>query len=255
MPNHFTVLPAINPQTILGEAKLVLLERAGVTDHDLIRRILDEDRTVENACPQMVTDIQRTADVREAHLDHLKNQVNAWRRQLALDALETVPADEQERLVRQLGDRLADPGKMALNDKMTTILEEALRLADDSNGPPTVKIIPDSVLGILEDLEQYTGETTPHRVGRPEGVPSHLTMAELLQHCSMVTGSSEPEAAWTLRETARQVMTELGEAFNPDTMPFQTLQREVRRHGVDHTRAVAMLKAILSGIQPRDDSQ
>jgi hypothetical protein len=61
-----------------------------------------------------------------------------------------------------------------------------------------VKIVGDSALGVLEDLESYMAEPIPHEIGDPDRVPMALTLWEILERCAMVKGANQAQTLWII---------------------------------------------------------
>ena len=53
-----------------------------------------------------------------------------------------------------------------------------------------MKIVGDSALGVLEDLESYMAEPIPHEIEDPDRVPMAPTLWEILERCAVVKGAN-----------------------------------------------------------------
>lgn len=108
MEDDPSVLPAINQGTVWAEAKRLLLSNGGVTNRDLIHKVVYEDRTIEEAYPEAVRHIEEKIVASNHQLDHLKEQVHRWRRNLAMEALHSIDHDRRIELIQQLKQKYAD---------------------------------------------------------------------------------------------------------------------------------------------------
>ena len=177
MSYEHSVLPAISAETVWKEVKRLLLDSGGVSNPEIINQVVDKDRTIEEACPEAIQRVRDQIVLGNPEVERLKAQVDRWRYNPAMEALGAIDHDRRMALVHQLRQRFADRDDRTLDGKMADILEAALLLTDPDAGLPAVKLIPDSALGLFEDLASSTGDPVPHELGDPDHVPSHLTLA------------------------------------------------------------------------------
>ena len=245
MPYEFSILPAISEQSILHEAKKILMENAGVTDPDTIQQILADNQIFEQSCPNLAEIITKKTDDQKPMHKYMTEMVEQWRHGLAKEALADVDESERQNAVVDLEKRFSNSGHVDMNTKMAQVMAAALQLAGSDEAPLRVHIIPGSALSLFEDLESATGIPTPHTVGDPDNVPTAMSLDEIIEHCAMVDNATEPEKAWIIRKTAEYVLETLNENLYEDSNPSHSLIRETYRHDVKHPQAVDMLRELM----------
>ena len=236
------VLPSITRETITIEAKTILIGRAGISSEDVIRWLLEKDDTITAACPDLADRIAQVVHTNNPRLEVMANQLSQWRRELALQALDNLEPQQQEDAVIRLGDLFSITDTDGLRRKMQTVIRDALRLAGADD--PQSRVVPSSALELLEELENHTGDRTPHEIGDPCSVPQALTLCEIIEHCAVTNGASQPERLWMLRCAAQNILPELHEELQEHVTPSRQLQRETASHGVPHDQAIKMLRTL-----------
>lgn len=241
MTYGYNVLPAINEESVMAEAKQILLAEADVNDVDIIRRILEED-DIQRQLPELVSTVRQLSDSRGARMSEMITQVEDWRRTLAQEALAVLTDEQRATAVSNLRERASGPDENGLKAKMSEIVDNALALvAPSEDGRPQVTLIPSSALGILEDLEDHTNMGYSYEVGNADHVPMAMTVCEIVEHCAKTTGASEAEEAWAVRHLAKTVC---GDEFDPEFDPRHLLERFTNSSGAKHDEWVKTLKDI-----------
>ena len=99
---------------------------------------------------------------------------------------------------------------MPSNDQMRDLLIDAADLTDPDAG--SVRLVSCSVLDLLQQMEQRTGQLFSHAVG-DDPPPSAMTVAETIEHCGIARGHDED----TRRATARRAYELLVGKTLPET--------------------------------------
>ena len=235
-----SLLRRINDETVLNEAKRMLLARAGVTEPDAGEQAIKLSRAFEELCPSLSEQVRALTNPDREPVAALQILVDRRQSELAQQALRDADAAEIERAVQRLRETFgATPGD-ELRLWMLAAIDDALRLAGAVGGQRVVKIIDDSALGVLEDLESCMAEPIPHEIGDPDRVPMALTLREILEHCAMVQGANEAQALWIIRQALDHAVRWLG-ADDLGLEPRGMLDRITKEHDLGHDQAVAFL--------------
>lgn len=239
----YSLLHRINGDTVLNEAKRMLLARAGVTDLDAIEQAISLSRAFEELCPSLSEQARELTDRARQPVADLQALVDRRQSELAQQALRDADAAEIERAVRRLRQTFGETSGDGLRHRLREAVDDALRLAGADGGQRIVKIVGESALGVLEDLESHMAEPIPHEIGDPDRVPMALTLREILEHCAMVKGANEAQALWIIRQAVDHAVRWLG-ADDLGIEPRGMLDRITGEHGLDHDQAVAFLVAL-----------
>ena len=236
----YSLLRRITGETVLNEAKRMLLARAGVTEPDAVERVMKLSRAFEELCPSLSEQVRDLTNPGREPVADLQILVDRRQSELARQALRDADAAEIERAVQRLRQTFgATPGD-ELRRWMLATIDDALQLAGAGGGQRIVKIVSDSALGVLEDLASYMEEPVPHEIGDPDRVPMALTLREILEHCAMVKGANEAQALWLIRQAVDHAVRSLG-ADDLGIAPRGMLDRITEEHGLGHNQAVAFL--------------
>ena len=157
----YSLLRRITGETVLNEAKRMLLARAGVTDPDAVERTMKLARAFEELCPSLS---ERARDLTNPDRDPvvvLQVLVDRRQSELARQALRDAADAEIEGTVQRLRQTFGATQGDELRLWMLATIYDALRLAGAVGGQRVVKIIGDSALGALEDLESCIAEPIP----------------------------------------------------------------------------------------------
>ena len=233
-----SLLRRITGETVLNEAKRMLLARAGVTD--TVEQAMRLSLAIEELCPSLSEQVRDLTNPDREPVADLQILVDRRQSELAQQALHDADAAEIEGAVRRLRETFgATPGD-ELRLWMLATIDDALRLAGAGAGQRVVKIIGDSALGVLEDPESYMAEPIPHEIGDPDRVPMALTLREILEHCALVNGANEAQALWIIRQALDHAVRSLG-ARDSGLEPRGMLDRITKEHDLGHDQAVAFL--------------
>ena len=235
-----SLLRRINGETVLNEAKRMLLARAGVTDTDAGEQAMRLSLAIEELCPSLSEQVRDLTNPDRGPVADLQVLVDRRQSELAQQALRNADAAEIERAVQRLRQTFGDTPSDELRLWLLSAIDDALRLAGAAGGQRAVKIVGDSALGVLEDLESYMAEPIPHEIGDPHRVPMALTLREILEHCAMVKGANDAQALWLIRQAIDHTVRSLG-ADDLGLEPRGMLDRITREHGLGHDQAVAFL--------------
>ena len=205
-----SLLRRINGETVLNEAKRMLLARAGVTDPDAVEQAMSLSRAFEELCPNLSEQAGTLTDHARQPVADLQALVDRRRSELAQQALRDADAAEIERAVRQLRQTFGDTPGDELRRRLREAVDDALRLSGGGGGQRVVKLVGDSALGILEDLKSCMAEPMPHEIGDPDRVPMALTLREMLEHCAMVKGANQAQALWVICQAVDHAARWLG---------------------------------------------
>ena len=238
-----SLLRRINGETVLNEARRMLLARAGVTDPDAVEQAMKPSRAFEELCPSLSERARALTNPDREPVADLQILVDRRQSELARQALRDADAAEIERALRQLQQTFGETSGDGLRHRLREAVDDALRLAGADGGQRIVKIVGESALGVLEDLESHMAEPIPHEIGDPDRVPMALTLREILEHCVMVKGANEAQALWIIRQAVDHAVRSLG-ARDLGLEPGGMLERITGEHGLDHDQAVAFLVAL-----------
>lgn len=237
-----SLLRRINDETVLNEAKRMLLARAGVTDPDAVDQAMSLSRAFEELCPSLSEQARALTNPDREPVADLQALVDRRRFELARQALRDADAAEIERAVRRLRQTFGETPGDELRRRLREAVDDALRLAGADGGQRVVKIVGDSALGVLEDLESCMAEPIPHEIGDPDRAPMALTLREMLEHCATVKGANQAQALWIIRQTVDLAVRSLG-ADDLGIEPGEMLDRITKEHGQGHDQAVTFLVA------------
>ena len=235
-----SLLRRINDETVLNEARRMLLARAGVTDPDAVEQAMSLSRAFEELCPSLSEQAMTLTNPDREPVADLQALVDRRLSELARQALRDADAAEIENAVRRLQQTFGDTPGDELRHRLREAVGDALRLASADGGQRVVKIVGKSALGVLEDLESHMAEPIPHEIGDPDRVPMALTLREILEHCAMVKGANQAQALWIIRQAVNHAVRSLG-ARDLGLEPRGMLERITKEHGLDHDQAVAFL--------------
>ena len=233
----------INGETVLNEAKRMLLARAGVTDPDAVEQAISLSRGFEELCPRLSEQARALTNPDREPVADLQILVDQRQSELARQALRDADAAEIERAVRRRRQTFGETPGDGLRHRLREAVDDALRLAGADGGQRVVEMISESALGVLEDLESHIAEPIPHEIGDPDRVPMALTLREILEHCAMVKGANQAQALWNIRQAVDHAVRWPG-ADDLGIEPRGMLDRITKEHGLDHDRAVAFLVAL-----------
>ena len=236
----YSLLRRITGETVLNEAKRMLLARAGVTEPDAVEQAMKLSRAFEELCPSLSEQVQDLTNPDREPVADLQMLVDRRQSELAQQALRDADAAEIERAVQRLRQTFGDTPVAELRHRLREAVDDARRLAGADGGQRVVKIVGDSALDILVDLEAYMGEPVPHEIGDPDRVPMALTLREILEHCAMVKGANEAQALWIIRQAIDHTVRSLG-ARDLGLEPRGMLNRITKEHGLGHDQAIAFL--------------
>ena len=235
-----SLLRRINGETVLNEAKRILLNRAGVTEPDAVEQAMKLSRAFAELCPSLSRQVRDLTNPDRGPVADLQILVDRRQSELAQQALRDADAAEIERAVRRLRETFGATRGDELRRRLREAVDDALRLAGAVGGQRVVKITGDSALGVLEDLESCMAEPIPHEIGDPDRVPMALTLREILEHCAMVQGANEAQALWIIHQTLYHAARSLG-ADDLGLEPRGMLDRITKEHDLGHDQAVAFL--------------
>ena len=231
----YSLLRRITGETVLNEAKRMLLARAGVTDLDAVEQAMKLSLAFAELCPSLSDQVRDLTNPDREPVADLQILVDQRQSELAQQALRDADAAEIERAVQRLRQTFgATPGD-ELRYRLREAVEDALRLAGADGGQRVVKIVSDSALGVLEDLESCMEEPVPREIGDPDRVPMALTLREILEHCAMVKGANEAQALWIIRQAIDHAVRSLG-ADDLGLEPRGMLNRITKERGSTTTR-------------------
>ena len=233
-----SLLRRINSETVLNEAKRMLLARAGVTEPDAVEQAMKLSRAFEELCPSLSEQVRALTNPDREPVADLQVLVDWRQSELAQQALRD--AAEIERVIERLRQTFGATRDDELRLWMLATIDDALRLAGAGGGQRVVKIVSDSALDILADLEAYMGEPIPHEIGDPDRVPMALTLREILEHCAMVKGANDAQALWIIRQAIDHTVRSLG-TRDLGLEPREMLDRITKERGLDHDQAIAFL--------------
>ena len=236
----YSLLRRINGETVLNEAKQMLLARAGVTDPDAVEQAMSLSRAFEELCPSLSEQARALTNPDREPVADLQALVDRRQSELAQQALRDADATEIERAVQRLRQTFGDTPGDELRHRLREAVDDALRLAGSDSGQRVVKIVSESALGVLEDLESHMDEPIPHEIGDPDRVPMALTLREILEHCAMVRGANQAQALWIIRQAIDHTVRSLG-IRDLGLEPRGMLDRITKERGVDHDQGVAFL--------------
>ena len=239
----YSLLRRINGETVLNEAKRMLLARVGVTDPDAVEQAVNLSRAFEELCPSLSEQARALTNPDREPVADLQVLVDRRQSELAQQALRDADAAEIERAVRRLRQTFGETPGAGRRHRLREVVDDALRLAGADGGQRVVKIVGESALGVLEDLESHMAEPIPHEIGDPDRVPMALTLREILEHCAMVKGANDAQALWIIRQAVNHAVRWLG-ADDLGIEPRGMLDRITGEHGLDHDQAVAFLVAL-----------
>ena len=235
-----SLLRRITGETVLNEAKRMLLARAGVTDTDAVEQAMRLSLAIEELCPSLSEQVRDLTNSDREPVADLQILVDLRQSELAQQALRNADAAEIERAVQRLRQTFgATPGD-ELRRRLREAVNDALRLAGAVGGQRVVKIVGNSALGVLEDLESCMAEPIPHEIGDPDRAPMALTLREILEHCALVNGANEAQALWIIRQALDHAARWLG-ADDLGLEPRGMLDRITKEHDLGHDQAVAFL--------------
>ena len=236
----YSLLRRINGETVLNEAKRMILARAGVTDPDAVEQAMGLSRAFEELCPSLSEQARALTNPDREPVADLQELVDRKQSELAQQALRDADAAEIERAVQRLRQTFGDTPGDGLRHRLREAVDDALRLAGADGGQRVVKMVSESALGVLEDLESHMAEPIPHEIGDPDRVPMALTLREILEHCAMVRGANQAQALWIIRQAVDHAVRSLG-ADDLGIEPRGMLERITKEHGLDHDQGVAFL--------------
>ena len=216
----------------------MLLASAGVTDPDAVEQAMKLSHAFEELCPSLSERARALTNPDRDPVMVLQILVDWRQSELTRQALHDAEAAEIEGAVQRLRQTFGDARGDELRYRLREAVDHALRLA--GAGQRVVKIVSDSVLGVLEDLESCMEEPIPREIGDSDRVPMALTLREILEHCAMVNGANEAQALWIIRQATEHVVRALG-ADDLGIEPRGMLDRLAKEHGLDHDQAVALL--------------
>ena len=242
---HFSVLPAINQATVWEEAKRLLLEYGGITDQELINTVVYGDPAISEACPEAMSYIRTHIVSGHPDLEKLCEQVEQWRRKLAGEALAKIYHSRQMEIIHDLRQRHASQGEQSLEGRMAAVLIEALSLADPDEGEPAVTLVASSALHLFHNLNIVTGQDLAHELGNRDHVPTHLTLAEVLDHSAAVAGATTPEREWVMLRAAQHMMRDFNEVLSENAIPVFAIQHETKARKIEHDESVRLLREML----------
>ena len=234
-----SLLRRITGETVLNEAKRMLLARAGVTDLDAVEQATNLSPAFEELCPSLSEQARALTNPDREPVADLQILVDRRQSELAQQALRNADAAEIERAVQRLRETFGDTPSDELRYRLREAVDDALQLAG-GGGQRVVKIVGDSALGVLEDLESYMEEPVPHEIRDPDRVPMALTLREILEHCALVQGANEAQALWIIRQALDHAARWLG-ADDLGLEPRVMLDRITKEHDLGHDQAVAFL--------------
>ena len=236
----YSLLRRINGDTVLNEAKRMLLARAGVTDPDAVEQAINLSRAFAELCPSLSEQVRALANPDREPVADLQILVDRRQSELARQALRDADPAEIEDAVQRLRQTFGATQGDEMRLWMLAAIDDALRLAGAVGSQRVVKIVGDSALGVLEDLASCMAEPIPHEIGDPDRVPMALTLREILEHCAVVNGANEAQALWIIRQALDHAVRSLG-ADDLGLEPRGMLDRITKEHGLGHDQAVAFL--------------
>ena len=239
----YSLLRPINGDTVLNEAKRMLLARAGVTEPDAVEQAMKPSRAFEELCPSLSEVVRALTNPDREPVADLQALVDRRQSELARQALRDADAAEIERAVRRLRQTFGETPGDGLRHWLREAVDDALRLAGADGGQRVVKIVGESALGVLGDLESHMAEPISHEIGDPDRVPMAMTLREILEHCAMIKGANQAWALWIIRQAVDHAVRLLG-ADDLGIEPRGMLDRITKEHGLDHDQAVAFLVAL-----------
>ena len=186
------------------------MARSGVTDPDAVEQAMKISRAFEELCPSLSEQARTLTDRARQPVADLQALVDRRQSELARQVLRDADAAEIERAVRRLRQTFGGTPGDELRRRLREAVDDVLRLAGADGGQRVVKIVSDSALGILEDLESYMAEPIPQEIGDPDRVPMALTLREILEHCAMVKGANQALALWIIRQVIDHTVRWLG---------------------------------------------
>ena len=128
------------------------------------------------------------------------------------------------------------------SDQFNSILKYARVLSKASKASnPDIRIVPDTVLDILQQLEKRTRQRFSNQIGDYPH-PQALTLSEIIQHCCIRKGLSNPAQRDTLTRLRRLTT---GVETAPDVNPAPFLDDYVREHQLNHDEVRSLIKAAL----------
>ena len=157
----YSLLRRITGETVLNEAKRMLLARAGVTDLDAVEQATNLSPAFEELCPSLSEQARALTNPDREPVADLQILVDRRQSELAQQALRNADAAEIERAVQRLRQTFGDTPSDELRHRLSEAVDDAPRLAGADGGQRIVKIVSDSALGVLEDLESYMEERFP----------------------------------------------------------------------------------------------
>ena len=236
----YSLLRRINGETVLNEAKRMLLARAGVAEPDAGEQEMKLSRAFEELCPSLSAQVRALMNPDREPVADLQILVDQRQSELAQQVLRDADAAEIERAVQRLRQTFGDTPGDELRRWMLATIDDALQLAGAGGGQRLVKIVSDSALGVLEDLASYMEEPVPHEIGDPDRVPMALPLREVLEHCAMVKGANQAQTLWITRQAIDHAVRSLG-ADDLGLEPRGMLDRITKEHDLGHDQAVAFL--------------
>ncbi len=200
-------------------------------------------RAFEELCPSLSEQAETLTNPDREPVADLQALIDRRQSELARQALRDADAAEIERAVRRLRQTFGETPGGELRRRLREAVDDALGLAGTIGGQRVVKIVSESALGMLEDLEACMAGPIPHEIGDPDRVPMALTLREMVEHCAMVKGANDAQALWIIRQAVDHAVRSLG-ADDLGIEPRGMLDRITKEHGLDHDQAVAFLVAL-----------
>ena len=145
----YSLLRRINGETVLNEAKRMLLARAGVAEPDAGEQEMKLSRAFEELCPSLSEQVRALTNPDREPVADLQVLVDRRQSELAQQALRDADVAEIERAVQRLRQTFGDAPGDELCHRLREAVDDALRLAGADGGQRVVKIVSYSALGIL----------------------------------------------------------------------------------------------------------